>query len=170
MELHKGEYVMYTAQGICTFQGEEQKSFDGKNFRKYLILVPLKSDKSVYYIPENMADKKLRPLKSREEVCRLVDSIPTMQTCEWGEKNRRREFFGDVLKSDDSRRIISLIKSLYMKQLEMDREGKRLSSGEEDAMRTAESIIYQEFSVVLGIEQSKVREIFSEKIQSAKAG
>lgn len=159
------EYVMYGSCGICLYKGIEERCFDGKAIHEYIILAPLGNERSLYYVPQDMADVKIRKLMSAEKIYSLIDEIPCIEPCSCGDKNERKAFFSSVLKSDDAERIIALIKSLYLKQQDRSRSGKRLSGSEEAAMKSAERMIYQEIGLVLGIEPDKVKDFIAERIE-----
>ncbi len=168
MQLLPNEYVMYQAAGICRFKEIVKRCFDGKTQREYIVLVPEASDKSTYYIPCDMADKKLRKLMTRDEIYALIDSIPDIAPCKCGNRNENKIIFSSIMKSDDCEQIISLIKSLYLKQEGKQSSGGHLSATEENAMKAAENIVYQEFAIVLGISPDSVKDFISERIEGRK--
>lgn len=155
MELKTGDYVMYIPVGVCTVEGFEEKCFDGKNLRSYIKLVQEAGAKTVCYLPEDMAASKLRFLRSAEEVNALISEIPDIAPCEEAARGDRRTQFSEILKSDDSRRLISLVKRLAHNRIERENAGKHLSTGEETALKAAVSLLCQEFSVALGITETE---------------
>lgn len=169
MNFKLDEHVMYSSGGICIYKGTAEKCFDGKTKHEYIVLAPIENERSLYYVPENMAQQKIRKLMTREEIISLIDEIPSIEPCSCGEKNDRKALFSSVLKSDDAERIISLIKSLYLRQQNRSRSGKRLSGSEEAAMKNAEKMIYQEIGLVLGIKQEMVKDYICERIEGAGA-
>lgn len=166
MQLLPEECVMYSAAGVCRFKEIVKRCFDGKNEREYMVLVPYASDKSTYYVPCDMADKKLRKLMSKEEIYALIDSIPDIEPCLCGDRNENKLIFNTVMKSDNCEKIFSLIKSLYLKQEDKPSSGGHLSATEENAMKAAEHMVYQEFAAVLGIAPENVKEFIAGRIEN----
>lgn len=155
MELKTGDYVMYIPVGVCTVRGFEEKCFDGKTRRNYIELVPEAGAKTVCYLPEDMASSKLRFLRSAEEVTALLSEIPDIAPCEEAARGDRRNQFSEILRSDDSRLLISLVKRLAQNRTERENAGKHLSAGEETALKAAISLLCQEFAVALGITETE---------------
>lgn len=165
MQLLPNEYVVYHAAGICRFKEIVKRSFDGKNQREYIVLVPEASDKSTYYVPCDMADQKLRKLMTKEEIYALIDSIPDIAPCKCGNRSENKLIFNSIIKSDDCRQIISLIKSLHAKQKGKKSSGGHLSASEESAMKAAENMVHREIAIVLGISPDRVVDFISERIE-----
>lgn len=156
MGYNNGEYVMYGTAGICRIDGKERRSFDGVHEVEYCRLIPCGADKSVYFIPSETLESKVRRLLTREEIFSLIDSIPDIEPQWIANVGERRETFGQMLKSDDYSKIFCLLKSLYGQKQKRSREGKKLSAADERVMKTAESLVNQEFSIVLGIKPEEV--------------
>ncbi len=155
MDYKIGEHVMYIPVGVCTVTGFEDKCFDGRNKKSYIALVPEAGVGTVCYLPEEQAEDKLRSLKSADEVQELIAQIPSISPCEAAPRNDRRALFSEILKSDDTPRIISLMKLLAQSRSERESAGKHLSAGEENAMKAALTMVSQEFALVLGISESE---------------
>ncbi|WP_124100789.1 CarD family transcriptional regulator [Ruminococcus sp. Marseille-P6503] len=168
MELLPNEYVMYHAAGLCRFKEIVRRCFDGKTQRDYIVLEPEDSDKSIYYVPCDTADKRLRRLMTKEEIYALIDSIPDIAPCECGDRNENKLIFSSVLKSDDCEKIISLIKSLYLKREDRLSRGGHLTAAEENAMKAAEHTVYQEFAAVLDIAPESVKDFIAERIEGRR--
>lgn len=167
MELCNGELVMYINAGVCRFERVEEKKF-GKEVKKYAVLSPCGESKSVYYIPQEAADQKIRRLMSREKILSLIDSIPEIEPYDLGGKNERRDIFNTVLKSDDSRQLVALLKALHQRQQKRSADRKHLAVSEEAAMQRAEKLLYQEFAAVLGIDSSEVTGYISERLEESQ--
>lgn len=161
-----GDLVVYAPVGVCRIQGYEDKCLDGRTHREYVELVPETGTKTVCYLPADMADEKLRSLRSAEEVNRIIEQIPEIEPCEAAPRNDRRVMFSDILKSDDALRIISLVKLLLSHRYERERAGKHLAAGEETALKTALAIVSQEFAIVLGISENEAEQKICDKLSA----
>lgn len=164
MEYRSGEYVMYGTAGICRIDGRERRSFDGVHEVEYCRLIPYGEGSSVYFVPWDTLESKVRRLHSREEVFALIDSIPRIEPQWTANAAERRELFGRMLKSDDYSKIFCLLKSLYSHK---HSAGKKLASADERLMKAAEGLVSQEFSLVLGIRPDEVEGFIAARVDGS---
>lgn len=157
-----GDYVMYGSSGVCRISGLEKHNFDGQHETDYISLVPVSSASSKYYIPKKNSDSKIRSLISKEQINQLIDEIPDTAATWFSDSHERKNAFSSIIKSDDYKQIISMIKALHMHK-DLNKR-KKLNSSDENFMRKAESLMYQEFSIVLGISQDDVTDYISKRI------
>ena len=82
---------------------------------------------------------------------------------EWIEADKvREETFGKILKSNDRREIISLIRCIKNKERELSANKKKLHSADMRILIDAENIIAEEFATVLNVKIKEVEKIISE--------
>ena len=166
MAFSNGEYVMYGTSGICRIDGSEKKCFDGVHTAEYIRLIPYSSESSTYYIPADTIDAKVRRLITEDEIYNIIKRIPTIEIT-WDNDNlKRREMFTELLKSDNYDQLFCLIKSVYDQRQKRQASGKKLASADEKALKTAEHLMCQEFSVVLGIKPEEVTDFITNKINA----
>lgn len=168
MDFISGEYVMYGTAGICRIEGKENKCFDGIHEKEYFRLIPYRSENSVYYIPSDTIEQKVRHLLTGEEIMSVIGSIPKIKPVWSNDSAERKNLFGDLLKSDDYSKIFCLIKTLYEQKEKNLQSGKRLSSADEKTMKAAENLVSQEFALVLGINPEDVAGYIAEHIHSSE--
>lgn len=170
MHLQTDEYVVYKSAGVCRVLGEEAQRPDGVTEILYYKLKPIDDQNSTYYIPVATAAEKLRRLLSKEEVLELIDSMPRSADDKsmWSDNRRqRREMYSQILKGDDQHALVQMLSSLYFRKQSSEASGKRFSSMDEAAMKNAETLMLQEFGIVLGLEIEDVRKFIDERIQNS---
>lgn len=164
MQLQAGNYVIYRSTEICRIDGFEEKSFDNVTSKNYCVLVPADGGNSKYYVPMDLAETKLRPLLTKDEIEDLINGMKGDQP-DWGDtEDHRKNVFNEVLNSGDYRRIISMLHSLYLERQQRLAQGKKLLTADEKAMRSAESLIDREFAFVLGIKENEVSEYITSRL------
>lgn len=57
---------------------------------------------------------------------------------------------------------------IYNRKVELEKKGKRLTSADSEAMKTAEKLLYNEFALVLDIRPDQVVPFIMEKITVSK--
>lgn len=170
MNLQIDEYIVYKSAGVCRVLGEEAQSPDGVTEILYYKLKPIDDQNSTYYIPVATADEKLRRLLTKDEVLELIDSMPRSADEEtmWSDNRReRREMYSQILKGDDQHALVQMISSLYFRKQSSEASGKRFSSMDESAMKNAETLMLQEFGIVLGLDIEDVRKFIDERVQNS---
>lgn len=147
-----GDLIVYGNTGVCRVEAvETPRHRPGEEERQYYLLRPLYQDGTIR-IP---VDTKvfMRPVISREEAEKLIDTIPGMNAEVYHERNftQLAAHYQEALGSHECSDLIELVMSIYAKK--QDAESKKRKFGQVDArfMKRAESLLYGEFSVALGI-------------------
>ncbi len=164
MNFSVGDYVMYGTSGVCRLEGVEKRNFDGQHELEYLILLPVSSSSSKYYIPVQSMENKIRHLLSKEEINSLIDEMPETEGIWYADNNERKAVFNSIIKSDDYKKIISMTKSLHDHKIKKISGGKKLNASDENLMKKAEDLMYQEFAQVLGIRKDEVEQYIINRI------
>ena len=168
MELKIGDHVVYRSVGVCQVIAQEQQRPAGLAPILYYKLRPIADENSVYYVPCASADTKLRRLLTREEVLGLIDTIPRPgeeDEALWTDDRRaRRERYAQIMKGDDLKALVNMISTLYFRKQASEAHGRRFSAMDETAMRNAESLMLQEFGMVLGMEEEEVRSFIEGRV------
>lgn len=159
------QFVVYGTAGICQLTGKEKRSFDGINENDYYKIIPINSQNSVYYVPTDNAKNKMRHLLTKEEIFSLIDKMPDIEPCWPINANERKNMFGTMLKSDDYEKIICVIKSFHCQQEMRELNKKKLSSLDEKTMKAAETMMYQEFGMVLDIPPEDIENMILERLE-----
>lgn len=158
------EFVIYGGTEICRLGGRVRKSFDGINETEYCMLIPSGSKSSAYYVPADKLSERVRPLLSREEILAVIDAMPDAEALVIEDKNQRKSEYSRIIKSDDYRAILSVMKTLYTEQKKRDANGKKMISAEEKALTAAQKLLRSEFSIVLGIAEDEVDDFIAERL------
>ena len=168
MNFKENDYVVYKSSGVCRIISIEPQMMDGENEILYYKLKPLEDENSTYYVPVNSGGEKLRPLLSEEEVLNLIETIPRSEeeTEIWSDNRReRKKIYTEILKGDDQKAMVQMISALYFRKQDFENRGGHFSSMDESAMKNAENLMLQEFSIVLKMSPEDVRAFIEKKIK-----
>ena len=144
------DVIIYGAQGVCKITGTEEKTMNGKK-KTYFVLKPVKDKSSTIFAPmdNELVLKKMRRLLTKDEIHKLIDSMPE-ENAVWVEnENERKELYKSILAKGDHLELIQMIKAIYAHKKEREAEGKRLHISDERFFKDAEQILYNEFQYVL---------------------
>lgn len=164
MIFENGMNVVYKNVGVCTIEDIEKRNFDGINDIEYYKLKPIANNSAMYYVPVQNSDEQIRELFSKDEVNQLIDNMQNENEIWFNNSRERRINFGKILKSDDYKAIIGMIKALYMQKNERQKHNKSLSSSDETLLNSAERLMFQEFAMVLNINQEDMKDYIINRI------
>lgn len=162
-----GTAVVYGTSGVCRVVAQEQKLVRG-NYVDYLVLRPVYDKNTTFYIPKNSEEvmAKLRPLLSKDEILELIRSMPDEDTVWIDDNNLRKQKYNQMIGQGDRRKLIKLIKTLYIHQNEMKAKGKSLHQSDEAILKQAEKLLNDEFALVLDIKPENVNEFIVDLMNS----
>ena len=146
------DVIIYGANGVCEITAIEEKTVSGQK-KAYFVLKPVKDKGATIFAPtDNEAVlKKMRRLLTKDEIYKLIDSMPEGDGI-WAEnENERKELYKSILARGDHLELIKMIKAIYGHKKEREAEGKRLHMSDERFFKDAEQALYNEFQYVLNM-------------------
>lgn len=167
--LELGSYVIYGDNGVCLVADKRKEKFAGV-IREYYILKPQGNEGATLFVPADNEEllSKMRSILSKEEIMDIIHSLPK-EDLAWEENNKvRGEYYNKVFEEGDRRELLILIKALYNHKKDRQEEGKKLWTIDENAMKHAESLVYEEFGTVLGIPQEEVVDFIVAEVEKSR--
>lgn len=164
-------YVVYGTNGVCQITGIKKEKFGGSE-KEYYLLKPINTEGSIIYVPLDnaMLTSKMKNLLSPEEIHELIRLLPEEQTTWIADSKLRGEKYKDIFGRGDRRELVCMMKAIHLQKKDRTREGKKLWSGDEKALNTAEKILFDEFAIVLNITPEQVAPfIYQEIIANGEA-
>lgn len=114
-------------------------------------------------------EARMRRILSADQVYSMIKAMPE-ETPIWIEdEGSRTRVYKEILLKGDHRKIVKLIKTLYLHQQEQKKIGKNLHKSDERFLKDAENLLYDEFAYVLNIEREQVLPFIQEQIEMGKA-
>lgn len=163
------DIVVYGNNGVCVLQEKVTKKIGGKE-HEYYALRPYNKEGMVIFVPldNDLALTKLRNILSREEIDNLIETMPDNNT-EWiQDANMRKKKYNEIVNTGDHHELVKLIKALYINKEIQEVAGKKFHIQDKNLLELAESMLYDEFSVVLGIEPEEVLPYILDSIEKSK--
>ena len=156
--------VFYGTSGICRIDEIKRDKLTGKDEIDYYVLHPLNENSVKIMIPVGNSKVIMRRIATKEEVYKLIDDMPSMETKWIVDDRQRSEEYTAALKTGDLIKWIELIKTIYLKKQELNSVGKRLSKSDETVFKSAEKLLFEEFSSSLQIPTEEVLSFIKDKI------
>ena len=114
-----------------------------------------------YYILSPVKDKSLT-----EQVEEIIKKIPDIKVIENEDRMIEREY-KILLSTDDHLDLIKIIKTTFARNEERRIAGKKIGDKDINYFKKAEQILYNEFSVALGLSYEETKKYVTEKVEAA---
>ena len=163
--LNLGEIVIYNTHGVCKVCEIIQKEFAGV-IKDYYVIKPINGSKSCVYLPTDneVSLSKVRPILDKRTILNLIDDIPN-QFIDWIENdNERKVIFSNIIKDGDRNMLIALIKVILKQKNILKAKKKKLHASDEQSLKEAETLLYEEISYVLDLDRQEVYNMLKDKL------
>lgn len=152
-----GDLFVYGSSGACRITDIKKENF-GKDEMTYYILSPVFDQKETIYVPvdNDALVSKMKRILTPEEINALIKTLPHKKSIWIENVNQRREAYKKIIRQANREELLSLIKTLYVRRMELKEAGKNLSVYDERFFRHAQSIIHSEIALVLQIPREEI--------------
>ncbi len=160
-----GEFVIYGNEGVCKVDDIGLIDMGSINNNKdYYTLVPIHDNGKVFAPVDTKVT--MRPIATKEEIEKAIEDVSDMKEITSKTKNDRevQEYYKNLLKTRSISDLLTVIISIDKKKQNLISNGKKLGQIEEKFIKTARTLIEDEFSVVLDIDKSEVSSYINERI------
>ena len=153
----KNDTVLYSSEGVCVVNDLTQRQFKDR-IMQYYVLKPVYKEGATVFVPVENKDlvAKMKRILSVEDIHQLIEDMPN-QTIEWiYNDNLRKDKYREILRNGSRKQLIQLIRTIYLKQEELKKIGKKIHATDDNIFKEAEKILYEEFAYVLNIHKEAV--------------
>lgn len=149
------DVVVYGPQGVCEIIGIEDRKIGG-TIKSYFVLKPKNDKGATCYVPtwNEKAWGKMRKVMTKNDVDALIDSMPDNKPAWIANEAERKDAYKGILANGDHAAIISMVQALFSHKKEREAEGKRLHMSDEQFMKDAEQLLYNEWQYVLNVDKA----------------
>lgn len=163
-----GEKVVHINGGVFIVKEEKIMNY-GFGDINYLILKPYYTDDSnktlVVYVPEDKKDELIRKIMSREEALQIIENLKKIEPIWYQDLKIRKEKFGELVKSRNINDICVVVKSLYVKQLELQENNKSLNLLDYDYLNKLKKGIEEELAISLNMSINEINDYITNMIK-----
>lgn len=160
-----GDYVIKVNTGVCVVDAIcEMDLLKNGQVRTYYTLLPVHNSRSKVFVPVDSDKTNMRLILGEEEAWALIRQIPDIEVA-WIPNDKLRENeYKDAIRSNDPKRLVSIIKNLYLRGREREEQGKKITSVDERYFKLAEDALYSELAAAIGRDVSEMEGIIAESI------
>ncbi len=162
------DVVVYGVQGVCRITGTQEQAVGGEN-KTYFVLKPTNGSNATFYVPawNEKALAKMRKILNTEEVNALIDAMPKSKPAWIENESERKDAYRKILSRGDHSAVISMIQALYFHKKEREAEGKRLHISDQNFLKDAEQLLYNEWQYVLSVDKEGLMNYIFRRIESS---
>lgn len=159
-----GDYMMYGTVGVCQVKDVSKLEFmkDGK---QYYSLAPVFDQGSIIYTPIDNQKVLMRAPISRDEANEFIDHLPEIKTEAHENRNDRIQACKEMLVSGDNEKWAEIINGMFKLAENKKEKGRGLTVNENESMKKAESLLYGELAISLGIDVEEVPEYIANRLK-----
>lgn len=163
----KGDYIVYGSTGICEVMDiTTMEMMDLPGDRKFYVLHPCRQKDGKIFTPVDNQKILMRKILTRQEAEELIEEMPEIEELEPVDDKQREEQYKQCLRSSECREWVRLIKSIYLRNQEREKLGKKLSSIDEKYGKLAQEILHDELSIPLEIPSEDIEEYIRKKMEA----
>lgn len=161
----KGDYIVYGSNGPCLVVDVTRLSIPGcDKKRKYYVLRPVNSDRSMIYSPVDNDKVTIREVMSKEEAEKVLAEIPEIDQITVKSEKFREEQYKDIIKGSDVKECIGMMKALISKRKKRISQGRKFTTVDERYLRETNDILSNELSIALGQDKETAEALLREKM------
>jgi len=155
---HIGDFVVNTNNGICEINDIVTMNMSGSD-KEYYLLVPIAEQTAKVYIPVDMASQRIRLAMSKKDALELIESIKDIDEAYIENEKEREKTYKEALNSRDPKRLVGIIKTLYLRRQERVEAGKKNTAVDERYFKLAENHLHSELAFALQVDKEKMQEM-----------
>lgn len=159
-----GEYVHYSAAGVCQVSAITTMSLGGEE-KPYYELHPIYEPGRTIYTAVGTEAPRMRRILTKEEADQLISEIPKITGLWVPEEKHRESQYKDALKTGECTNWIRVIKTVYVRRLERESGGKHITATDERYLKMAEDKLYGELALALGKKKNDMEAYITSEIE-----
>lgn len=160
-----GDRVVYGIHGVCDILDYELRTIDRKKV-EYFVLSPIDQPEARFYVPtqNKVALSKLRYLVDGDTIESVLYRVRQEEPSWIVDENFRKQKYRELISRADVADLVSMVRNLHVHRQKQIQQGRKFHLCDENFLRDAEKLLCAEFSLVLNIPVSEVKELVHRSI------
>lgn len=159
----KGDFVVNTNNGLCEIKDVVTMNMSGTD-KEYYLLVPINEQTAKVYVPVDLSTQRIRLAMNKDEALSLIESIPDIHETYIENEKERERTYKEALNSRDPKRLVGIIKTLYLRRQKRLDAGKKNTAVDDRYFKLAENHLYNELAFALEIDKSEILDLIFNRI------
>lgn len=153
-----GDFVINTNNGICEITDIMTMNLSGSK-KEYYLLVPIDEKTAKVYIPVDSAAQRIRLAMTKTDALDFIKKIKEIDETYIENEKEREKTYKEALASREPKRLVSIIKTLYLRRQQRVDAGKKNTAVDERYFKLAENQLHSELAFALSIDKKEVGEL-----------
>ena len=102
---------------------------------------------------------------NREEIDRMIDEMPLLESDWIDDKRKREETYRAILEEGNGRKLAQLIVSIYSQKQDKLKDRKSLSRTDAEMLERAEDLLHEEISLSYKIKKEEVADYLLSRLK-----
>ncbi len=165
-----GDAIIYGNMGVCSVSRIEKRFSPSFNEdRLYYILKPVFQD-CVIYAPVDNTSVFTRPIISKDEAERLINTIPLIQTKAYYSQRVQEliSHYESYITTHDCGDLLELTISIYTKKQHLEQHNQKFGAVDKRFMKQAEELLFGELATALNISKDAVQNYIASRVVSGE--
>lgn len=145
-----GDYVIYGTVGVCQVKDVSKLGFM-KNDKVYYSLIPVFDKGSTIYTPIDNTKVLMREPITKDEAETFIAHLPEIKSEGYASRNERLQACKAMLQSGEKEQWAELIGGMFHLAEDKKEKGRSLTINESESVKKAESLLFGELAIALGI-------------------
>ena len=159
----KGDFVVNTNNGICEIKDVVTMNMSGTD-KEYYLLIPINEQTAKVYVPVDLSTQRIRLAMNKDEALSLIESIPDIHETYIENEKERERTYKEALNSRDPKRLVGIIKTLYLRSQKRLDAGKKNTAVDDRYFKLAENHLHNELAFALEIDKSEILDLIFNRI------
>ena len=159
----KGDFVVNTNNGLCEIKDVVTMNMSGTD-KEYYLLVPINEQTAKVYVPVDLSTQRIRLAMNKDEALSLIESIPDIHETYIENEKERQRTYKEALNSRDPKRLVGIIKTLYLRRQKRLDAGKKNTAVDDRYFKLAENHLHNELAFALEIDKSEILDLIFNRI------
>lgn len=156
----KGSYVIYK-RDVCKIMDIYKSKFNGK---EYYHLVPMSDETLKISVPTDNKNGYLKKLLTKKEIEKLIDNIPNVKPID-ADSHLLDNIYKELFHSGNHEDLIKIIKTTYLRNKQRKEAKRSIGQKDDEYFKKAETYLYNELSVVLGLDFDETKKYVINKVK-----
>jgi CarD family transcriptional regulator len=162
-----GDKIVYGSDGVFTVSEYASSPIDKNDTRQFYVLRPVHGPAgNIIMTPVDNERAKMRPVMSREEAMTFIDSLHTIEVLTVEREKNRRDIYRAALETASRDSLVSIIKTVQVRRIELAKIKKRPSESDNDYEKKAKHCLYGELAIALEIPLADVERFIECRLES----
>lgn len=160
-----GDYIVKANTGVCKIENISHLDMPGVDKNKlYYQLMPLEDGKGTIYLLVENAESKTRSIMSREHALQVIENISAVEEFQFTNDKLREQKYKEVIRENNPEELLKLIKTIYLRNEERSRQGKKNTTVDEYYFSLTEKSLFSELRLVLGKTDTEIHDLIAKSI------